>query len=223
MTDTNAVAIKLPSFWPNQPTIWFVQAESQFHIRNITNDTTKYHYVVSALDETTAGRIEDFLANPPTRNKYDALKTRLTDTFSLGRRERASRLLRLNGLGDRKPSVLMDEMLALAQGHTPCFLFEQIFLEQLPEELRLQLASQDFADPRKVALLADSIWLSRHHSPVTAPVYSVASPSKRNSVKPVKNYTSTDELCFYHAKFGKNAHKCKDPCKYSGNVQAGHH
>ena len=34
MAETNAVAIKLPTFWV-QPEVWFLQAEAQFHIRKI--------------------------------------------------------------------------------------------------------------------------------------------------------------------------------------------
>ena len=37
MTETNAVAIKLPTFWAQQPEVWFLQAEAQFHIRKITD------------------------------------------------------------------------------------------------------------------------------------------------------------------------------------------
>ena len=49
----------------------------------------------------------------------------------------------------------MDEMLSLLQGHEFCFLAEQLFLEQLPDELRIALASSDFSNPREVATTAD--------------------------------------------------------------------
>ena len=45
----NAVSRKLPTFWTNQPEVLFVQAESQFALRAITVDETKYQYVVTAL------------------------------------------------------------------------------------------------------------------------------------------------------------------------------
>ena len=32
MAETNAVAIKLPTFWAQQPEVCFLQAEAQFHI-----------------------------------------------------------------------------------------------------------------------------------------------------------------------------------------------
>jgi hypothetical protein len=71
---TNAVSLKLPTFWSSQPTVWFVQAEAQFHIRSITDDTTKYYYVVAALDQSTAGRLVDILSQPPATDKYKHLK-----------------------------------------------------------------------------------------------------------------------------------------------------
>ena len=85
----------------------------QFHIRKITEDATKYYHVVAALDQETSGRVLDTLSAPPADNKYTDLKQRLLTTFGLSKRERASKLLHLHPLGDRKPSELMDEMLSL--------------------------------------------------------------------------------------------------------------
>ena len=61
-------------------------------------------------------------------------------------------------LRDKKLSELMDEMLALADGHDTCFLFKQIFLNQLPDALQIQLSTADFSDPRAFALQADKLW-----------------------------------------------------------------
>ncbi len=72
--EANAFALKLPTFWPEEPEVWFSQAESQFALRGITQDATKYHYVVAALEQSTAKRIVDLLQNPPTENKYDAIR-----------------------------------------------------------------------------------------------------------------------------------------------------
>jgi len=74
------VSLKLPTFWTSQPEVWFTQAEAQFHIHNITADATKYYYVVSALDQPTAGRVLDVLQSPPIEDKYDHLKQHLLRT-----------------------------------------------------------------------------------------------------------------------------------------------
>ena len=136
MPTENTVSLKLPSFWATQHRVWFRQTEAQFALRNVTADTTKYYYVVSALDQDTAQRLIDLMNNPPEDNKYTKLKKRLLNTLELSKYEHAARLLNMPNLGDRKPSALMDEMLGLLGQHTPCFLFKYIFLQHLPEDIR---------------------------------------------------------------------------------------
>lgn len=211
-----AVSLKLPSFWSSQPAVWFAQAEAQFGLRKITDDSTRYYYVVSALDQDTAIRLTDLLERPPVTNKYEQLKNRLLSAFSLSRRERAAKLLRLRGLGDRKPSELMDEMLGLLGGHQPCFIFEQLFLEQMPEDIRIQLADADFSDPRKIALMADNLCIAKS---VAHASDCFVSKIERHDVP--RNSKQSQRLCFYHSKFGKAARKCQPPCTFAGNDSAG--
>ena len=225
MTDTNAVSIKLPTFWTAQPHVWFQQAEAQFTIRGITADPTKYAYIVAALDQDTASRLLDLLSNPPTENKYEAIKTRLLKTFGLSRRVRANKLLNMDDLGDRMPSALMDEMLSLLDGHQPCMLFEQLFLNRMSDAIRLQLADADFTDPRKVAEQADQLWLSMDHNSSSA-LHKATYPHRQARGKSTAPAKSNDanfnaEWCFYHNKFGDKARKCVQPCKFPGNSQAG--
>lgn len=207
-SDVNAVAVKLPTFWPTQPRVWFTQAEAQFHIRKITDDQTKFYHVVAALDQATASRLVDVLSSPPNENKYDYLKQRLISTFGLTRRERASRLLHFSSMGDKKPSELMDEILLLLDGHIPCLLAEQVFLEQLPEDVRLQIADSDFSDPRALALRADTLCLAKQQSNAHL-IHRVSAPSPH------------PDWCYYHTRFGKDSKKCRAPCAYQGNARAG--
>ena len=150
------------------PACLVTQAEAQFALRNVTADNTKYHYVVAALDQTTALRVIDVLEDPPQHNKYDNLKRRLTDIFGLSRRQRADQPLDvgLHSLGDRRPSQLMDEMLVLLGSHKPCMLFDSIFLRCMPEDIRLQLATSSFDDLRALAKTAEELWQAREQSAV---------------------------------------------------------
>ena len=88
--EEHAVSLKLPTFWPSQPHVWFAQAEAQFTLRGIVADDTKYFHVVSVLDNSTAVRLQDFFKKPPDEGKYEALKHRLLKTFSLSELQRAS-------------------------------------------------------------------------------------------------------------------------------------
>ena len=156
-----AVAIKLPPFWPSQPSIWFAQAEAQFALRGITSDSTKYYHVLAALDQDTAVRLSDVIQRPPESDKYESFKRRLIQVFDLQESERAERLLTLasTGLGDRSPSQLMEEILQLLGTRPFCFLCKQLFLRQLPTVVRTQLAEVDFSqDPRAIANQATVFW-----------------------------------------------------------------
>lgn len=211
MAEANAVSIKLPTFWPQHAQIWFAQAEAQFQIKGITTDLTKYSYLTASLDQDTAVRVLDILTNPPAANKYDTLKARLTDTYTLSEREAASRILDINGLGDSKPSELMDKMLALVpSGKEPGFLLKEVFLRQLPTEVQSILTQHEYASLRDLAKAADKHFLSTGMT--------INATSKIQ--KPTRKSDNKD-ICWYHEKYGNKAKKCLDPCKFSGNGTAG--
>lgn len=218
MAEEHSVSLKLPTFWPSQPEVWFAQAEAQFHLRKITADETQYYYVLAALDQTTATRLLDLISQPPVQNKYQALKNRLIETFGLSKRERASRLLHFRELGDTKPSALMDEMLAVLGDHPPCLLFEQLFLERLPEDIRVQLVDAQIDGCRQLAKHADALWASRDMEYSTNAVQRTR--STRQKTNKVSSTPVPDGLCYYHHTFGNAARKCTEPCSWSGKEQA---
>ena len=215
--------MKIPKFLPDQPAVFFVMTESQFALRNVTSDDAKYYHVVSALPPEVVSRIVDLVTAPPTANKYDAIKRRLTDSYARTPMERATRLLEIADLGGRSPLALRDEMRNLARGEDGEFLLRAIFLRALPEEVRrvvrdsttldeiANAAENHFTktgaalDPRRSVYVAgsdaddaDSVAAFRRH-PERAGSKSSA-PRER-------------DICFYHAKFGANAKKCNAPCR----------
>ena len=50
------------------------------------------------------------ITNPPSKGKYDNLKQNLIRFLDLSPREKDRELLNMNGLGDRKPTVLLNSM-----------------------------------------------------------------------------------------------------------------
>ena len=126
----NATAVKLPSFWQGNPEVWFRQVESVFATRNpaITTQDTKFEYVIQALDNNTAERVQNIILDPP-ENPYDGTKTALIRAFGKTQAEKDQTLLGLNGLGDRKPSELLKHMQNL--NADPATLFKALFLAQL--------------------------------------------------------------------------------------------
>ena len=204
--DIQAVSIKLPTFWTSCPEAWFCHAEAQFAIRKITEENTQYHYVVASLDSDTANRALSVLNAPPATGKYQTLKDFLLSAFKLSESERAAALFSLNGLGDSKPSELMDKMLALISPHEPCFLFRYLFMQQLPEFVRVPLSNSSESDCRKLALQADLLYISGGKGQAVSTV-DVSSPPGAQAVS-----SRPQALCWYHSRFGKKAKRCMPSC-----------
>ena len=78
----HAVSLKLPAFLASRPDVWFQQTEAQFALRNIT-DSTKYFYLLTSLDLVVAERMAGDVAAVPTEGKYEYLKSKLMEVYSL--------------------------------------------------------------------------------------------------------------------------------------------
>lgn len=247
-SEVTAVAIKLPTFWPLQAEVWFLQAEAQFAIKGITADDTKYNYLVAALDQETASRVLAQLTSPPKDVKYATLKQALLDTYTLSEDDRATRLVNMPHLSDSLPSLLMDQMLALLGDHKPCFLFKHLFLQKLPADIRIHLARLDTNDYRQLAKEADKLFLANssgraihsvqrsqdacmqpghgtqdHEVCATTAWQRRPRQGKRDkqtnaSSPPPPTPLDTGDLCYYHYKFGAQAKKCQLPCAFPGNA-----
>ncbi|GFO26870.1 hypothetical protein PoB_005337500 [Plakobranchus ocellatus] len=89
------------------------KVEAQFDTKNITQEQTRYGYVVSALDIRTAEEVQEVLVNPPGADRYATLKNALIKAFGKSQAQRDCELLSLNGLGDKKPTALLRKVNAL--------------------------------------------------------------------------------------------------------------
>ena len=111
----------------------------------------------------TATRGLSVLTAPPQENKYQTIKSFLSSSYGLIEEERATTLLNMRGLGDAKPSKLMDNMLSLLGEHRPCFLFKQLFMQQLPDFVRSSLANSTCNDYRALAQETDKLFIAAKH------------------------------------------------------------
>ena len=78
-----AVALKLPVFWPDSCESWFINAESQFHLKNFTSSLSKFHHVVASLPQKEIDNVVDIIRTPPAADPYGVLRSRLLQTHSL--------------------------------------------------------------------------------------------------------------------------------------------
>lgn len=155
-----AVATRLPPFWPANPRIWFVQVEAQFSRRGITVSRTKYEEVVCALPTEYATEVQDLLLNPPEDQPYEKLKEQLISRIADSESQKLRQLLTAEELGDRKPSHLLRKMQALLGDKAKMIdssLLRELFLQRLPANVQMILASADTMTINKLADMADRI------------------------------------------------------------------
>ena len=199
MTEDNvyATALQLPSFWVEDPDSWFTHVEAQFAIKKITQNETKYSYIIAKMEPAALRRIKDITKAGPVEGAYEKIKKRLCTVFDLTDQERARQMFEHQGLGDQKPSELMAHFLSLTEGKDIEFVVKQLFLRNLPQEIRCTLANEP-GTPIELATKADGIWATVNQ---TASVHAIAGPS-----------STTPQVCRYHKRWGDKARKCFPKC-----------
>ena len=199
----------------------------------ITQSKTKFDHIVQKLPQKImVGLIMGSAASSET--PYEDLKAKLVSLYTLSRWQKVSKLIHHPGLGDRRPTALMDTMLALLpEDKKPGCLFLGLFLERLPVEMRDHVVSREFKNPSEIALYADSLWDARKAIPtdhlLAAASISLSPPSRgrtQDCRSPSPNRRSqtpgpSKSECWFHQSFGPAANNCRPPCSFQGNARAG--
>ncbi|XP_037515832.1 uncharacterized protein LOC119393080 [Rhipicephalus sanguineus] len=159
----SAVSLRLPQYWERNPTVWFLQVESQFHISRVTSQLQKFHDVVSALPPAAAEEVSDipvsFRTNLPAA-PYDELKAALLDRTAASERTRIQQLLSTAELGDRRPTQLLRQMMQLLGSRAHAMdsaVLRELFLQRLPSNVQMVLATASTIDLPSLAALADKV------------------------------------------------------------------
>lgn len=176
--EISAASLKLPQFWTSCPTAWFIHAEIQFSTRGITQDKTKYEYVVTALPQEVILTILDIIQNPPSGDRYDHLKTTLIERNSISENRKLDQILSDSEMGDRRPSEFYRSMALLAGSNFTPEILKKLWLRKLPKSLNVALTGSNLSDTNELMLLADNLWEVLYSSEVA----SVREPSLTKSV-----------------------------------------
>ena len=181
VVSTNAVSIKCPPYWPQDPILWFARVEAMFRSRGITAQRTMFDHVVGSLEHQFATDVRDVLLSPPSTNPYNILKSELIKRTQASPQQRLRQLLTLEELGDRKPSQLLRHLQQLL-GDTVMeeSLLRELFVHKLPSSVQMVIASTpDSTSIVQLAELADRIIEVSDHSrsSVSLPVSEVSSES----------------------------------------------
>ncbi len=193
---STSVNIKLPPFWPADPAVWFAQVEATFATKRLNAQKSRFDFVVASLSPEVATEVRDLVLRPPEANPYDVLKETLI------KRTAASEQRRLQQLANRVTEVAAQPVSVVTGSST------QSQVTPVAAVGTNQPTTSDFerilSELAKLQTTVKS--LTRHGSRTPS------RPSRRQSPSP--NPTATNQLCWYHQKFGDEARKCNQPCSH---------
>ncbi|XP_037563015.1 uncharacterized protein LOC119442272 [Dermacentor silvarum] len=198
-TDVCRVAVKLPPFWAESPEVWFAQVEAQFSLaRIITQDRTRYDYVVAHLDSRYAAELRDVLASPPADDCYLHLKRELIRRLSPSQDEKA--ILQV------QPNLPLDQLTEIAD--------RVVEASPPPPPLYVHAAGAPQPTPElasridKIARQVDSIQRHLDQRPTLRPGKRPQSRGRNTD----SSQENDDGRCYYHRRFGDRARKCQPAC-----------
>jgi hypothetical protein len=237
--------VKLPSFWTEDPVSWFRLAEGQFTLCNVTDPVARYYHVLASLPQDAVRLVRHVLHKDTGPLSYDNLCTSLLASHTLSNYQKMERMMRLPPLGDRKPSVLLTEMLEFCPtGESSTAVFAYLFLQHLPREIRVLLSEDDPADMRAIADKADRLIAMHvpqgHDACATVSLeddcegdlVAAMGGERRKKKFPIPKRPPQQQqagagrrggpsprtsMCFYHAKFGEQARYCQEGCLWPEN------
>lgn len=157
--------VKLPAFWDKDPVAWFQLADAVFNRLHVQGSRLRYEHVLMSLPPEVLERVRGVLhAAAGLADPYKALRDRLVELLTPNVLDQVNSIIWGPELGGRRPSEMMDKMLAsLPPGEPDGLLFKGHFLHRLPADIRDQVAVHMAAMPsRELAVYADNLWFARN-------------------------------------------------------------
>ncbi|XP_044745200.1 uncharacterized protein LOC123307062 [Coccinella septempunctata] len=151
------VSVRMPEFVAADPELWFAMAAGSFLCSGVTQDRTKFGYIVGALPAKFAAEVKDIIMNPPTDGAYEKLKMELVRRLSASQEEKTRRLLEREEMGDRKPSQFLRHLQGLADRTVPDALMKSLWMSRLPKCVQVSLAIIKDTNLEDLATHADNI------------------------------------------------------------------
>ncbi|KAH6944128.1 hypothetical protein HPB50_001944 [Hyalomma asiaticum] len=158
--DVAALQLRLPTFWRNNPQLWFAQVEATFNLHHISSEISWFHHLLCNLSPEVAQEVADVIAAPLNDAPCQRLKQSILDRTTTSESARLRHLLTSEELGDRRPSQLhnsMRQLLRSSDVNSNEALFRELFLQRLPQSTRLVLAAAGELTLDRVAQLADRV------------------------------------------------------------------
>ncbi|XP_064462478.1 uncharacterized protein LOC135373151 [Ornithodoros turicata] len=145
---------------------------------------SKSGYILAHLPLEAAAEVRDLIIRPLAEHPYDTLRDELKRRTALSSENRIRQLLTSEEVGDRRATQLLCRMRELAGNPTAeDTLLHELFLQRLPHNIRMILASTEHASLDDQAKMADCILDLAGH-PVPGAVPNLAPTTAASSADP---------------------------------------
>jgi hypothetical protein len=164
--------VDLPAFWDADRVLWFRQCESAFRRARTVSSGVKFDHVVGKLPNAVSLSCRSLLLSINFKDKdaYERLKKHLCKNYSKSKWQQGYALLDHPGLGDRRPSQLLQDMRALLpEKEAEGVLFQCLFLKRLPTPMSEAIMAAGLENIEDMAAMADRL----HDKPAAAGVSAV--------------------------------------------------
>ncbi|XP_053968816.1 uncharacterized protein LOC128870240 [Anastrepha ludens] len=241
-SSTTFPLIPLPSMSGDNIEAYFYSLNFWFEASGVTTDAAKFNIVAASIPQAKLMELRSIIDAAPATGRYKYIQTKLTDNFTESQQRRLQRVLRDMPLGDRRPSDLFNEMKRAAGSTLSESILHDLWVNRLPPYAQSAIIATNvpILDKLKIAdSISESMQLreGRLHE-VVAPIHTTdndlraeiaelkqrfenvmnteMSQARSRSRTPARPYnTNAAHLCWYHAKFGTEAKKCRQPCKFT--------
>ncbi|XP_015602861.1 uncharacterized protein LOC107271408 [Cephus cinctus] len=205
--------------------------EMEFEEERITSDRTKFRRIALALDAQVVEQVSDLITDPPENDRYSILKNRLLAIFGESERARWHKLQELE-LGDQKPSMLLNSMRRLAGDQLGNDALQNMFLDRMPDYIRILLSAEPDtkldklagradhmmdAARMQVALISTEATFKEHIEAFNRRPQRVVNTRANWQSAPSNKGKCNDRsgyVCFYHRRFGYKARNCEGNCAF---------
>ena len=222
--------IKVPAFMETSPAAWFAIIESQFHLRGIKLESTKFHHALSAL------KVDVVASLPPTvltNHVYSELKTEVLQLYEHTKPELFEQLISSTHLHGR-PSAYLTEITQIARKVGVAEdLVRHKFLQSVPSNIAPVLATQKDLILPQLGRLADELVPFKTNAPFGASAnvsasavnFNQAQTKNKNSAhgedyknlsRAVRPFSANQrpKVCRAHIYFGDKCESCRPWCKW---------
>lgn len=186
-TAAEVAKVKLPPFWEKDAAAWFKLVEEIFAASNVVDPRARYRQVLLHVPQALLERARGVLnAADTAADPFGELRKRLVDLCTPSKLDQINSIIWGAELGGRRPSELMDAMLAaLPPGEADGLLFKGHFLHRLPADIRDQVAVQwEELPSQKLAEFADAIWFARNSQKAAVAAVAAVPPASTEGKEP---------------------------------------